>query len=178
MTMDFDQELPSPGRGRETRQNQPAAARAKTMPREPQPVAGTRPGENGAAGRGAAKNSLAGTLRVSVEAGECGPLITVAGEADVTTAAQLADVITAQLATGTLYLTVDTAELSFADSMTISILTGAARSLKELGGGLVLLRPQSHLTRILAILGADQVLTIHGATDLPPGHEGGIEDSP
>jgi anti-anti-sigma factor len=96
-----------------------------------------------------------------VAAGECGPLISLAGEADVTTAAQLTDVITAQLATGTMYLTVDTAELSFADSMTISILTGAARTLKELGGRLVLLRPQSHLIRILTILGADQVLTIH-----------------
>jgi anti-sigma B factor antagonist len=112
-------------------------------------------------GGGTRRNSLASTLRVSVAAGECGPLVSLAGEADVTTAAQLTDVITAQLATGTLYLTVDTAELSFADSMTISILTGAARTLKELGGRLVLLRPQSQLIRVLAILGADQVLTIH-----------------
>ena len=73
--------------------------------------------------------------------------------------------LTAQLATGTLYLTVDAAELSFADSMTISIVAGAARALKKMGGGLVLLRPQRHLIRVLTMLGADQVMTIMGATE-------------
>ncbi len=124
-----------------------------------------------------AKNSLVSTLRVSVTAGEAGPLITLAGEADVSTAAQLNDVITAQLASGTIYLTIDVAELSFADSRSISILTGAARILKELGGRLVLLRPRGTLIRILTILGADQLLTIHQATGLGPGRGSDADSS-
>lgn len=100
------------------------------------------------------------TLRVSVAAGEAGPVITLSGEADITNTAQLSDVITAQLASGSVYLTIDAADLSFADSMSIGVLTGAARTLRELGGGLILLRPRSNLVRILELLGADQMLTI------------------
>ena len=105
------------------------------------------------------------TLRVSVAAGDSGPIITLSGEADVSNATQLRDVITAQLATGTVYLTINMAELSFADSYSIGILTGAAKTLKELGGRLVLLRPQKALVRTLTLLGADQVLTIHAPSD-------------
>jgi anti-anti-sigma factor len=124
------------------------------------------------------KQSLGSTLRVSVTAGDSGPIITLAGEADVTNAGQLHDVITAQLATGTVYLTIDAAELSFADSRSIGILTGAAKTLKELGGGLVLLRPQRALVRTLTLLGADRVLTIHPATDITHEPKGDTPDSP
>lgn len=100
------------------------------------------------------------TLCLSVTAGESGPLIIMSGEADASNAAELSDVIAAQLAGGTACLTVDAAELSFADSMAVSVLTGAARTMKKLGGDLVLLRAQGQLLRVLTILGADQVLTI------------------
>ena len=100
------------------------------------------------------------TLRVSVAVGEPGPIITLSGEADASNAAQLSDAIAAQLASGAVYLTIDAAALSFADSMSIGVLTGAAKALKELGGRLVLLRPQESLVRTLTLLGADRVLTI------------------
>lgn len=118
------------------------------------------------------------TLRVSVATGESGPIITLSGEADATKAARLREVITAQLASGTVYLTIDAAELRFADSMSIGVLTGAAKTLKELGGGLVLLRPQAALVRTLALLGADQMLTIHAATDIAHDPEGDAGDNP
>lgn len=108
----------------------------------------------------AAKNSLVSTLRLSVATGESGPLVMMSGEADASNATELSDVIATQLASGAACLTVDAADLSFADSMAISVLTGAARALKALGGELVLHRAQSHLIRALTILGADQVLTI------------------
>lgn len=109
------------------------------------------------------------TLRVSVAAGEPGPVITLSGEADITNTAQLSDVITAQLASGAVYLTIDAAGLSFADSTSIGVLAGAARALRELGGGLILLRPRSNLVRTLTLLGADQMLTIW-----PSGHRPNI----
>ncbi|MBV9096179.1 MAG: hypothetical protein JO132_20280 [Streptosporangiaceae bacterium] len=40
-------------------------------------------------------------LRTSVSAGEYGPLITLSGEADITTAAQLSELLTAQMSGGT-----------------------------------------------------------------------------
>lgn len=113
---------------------------------------------------GAAKQGLVSTLRVFVAAGESGPILTLSGEADVTNADQLRDAISAQLASGTVYLTIDAAELSFADSGSIGILAGTAKSLNQLGGRLVLLRPQDSLVRTLTLLGVDQVLTVHRAS--------------
>jgi len=117
---------------------------------------------------GGAKPLVHGTLKISVTTGESGPVIILEGEADVSNAAQLSDVIIAQLASGTLYLTIDTARLSFADSMSIGVLTGAARTLTNLGGRLILLHPQERLLRTLTLLGADQVITIRGKPPTRP----------
>lgn len=98
-------------------------------------------------------------------AGEPGPVITMSGEADIASAGQLREVLTSQLATGALYLTIDAAGLSFADSAAVSVLIETAEHLNDLGGGLVLLHPQSNIVRVLSILGADQVITIRAPID-------------
>lgn len=112
-----------------------------------------------------------GPLTVSVAAGASGPVIVLSGQADLTCVGRLSAPITAHLASGTRRLTIDAAELSFADSMSIRILLLAAKTLKERGGGLVFLRPQPAVARILEILGADQVMAIrreaHGEPESP-----------
>jgi anti-anti-sigma factor len=108
------------------------------------------------------------TLRASVSAGESGPVITLSGETDVTTVAELSKLVTAQLSGGTLHLTIDAAGLSFADSASVRVLALAARTLQQRGGGLVLLRPQRVLTRILEVMGVDQMITIRGQTEIRP----------
>jgi uncharacterized cupin superfamily protein len=50
------------------------------------------------------EESLVSVLRASVSAGEYGPLITLSGEADVTTAAELGELMTVQLDGGTWHL--------------------------------------------------------------------------
>jgi anti-anti-sigma factor len=107
------------------------------------------------------------TLRASVSAGESGPVITLSGETDVTTVAELSKLVTAQLSGGTLHLTIE-AGLSFADSASVRVLALAARTLQQRGGGLVLLRPQRVLTRILEVMGVDQMITIRGQTEIRP----------
>jgi anti-anti-sigma factor len=91
-------------------------------------------------------------------------VITLSGETDVTTVAELSELITTQLSGGTLYLTIDASGLSFADSASVRVLALAARTLQQRGGGLVLLRPQQVVARILDIMGVDQVITIRGQT--------------
>jgi anti-anti-sigma regulatory factor len=44
------------------------------------------------------------------------------------------------------------------------VLVLAARTLKERGGGLVLLRPQHGVARMLEITGADQMIAVRGDT--------------
>jgi anti-sigma B factor antagonist len=107
-------------------------------------------------------------LRASLTAGESGPLIVLRGEVDLTNAAELSELVTGQLADGTLHLTVDVAGLDFADTASIRVFLLTAKTLRQRGGGLVLLRPQRALARILEILGAEEVLAIREGTGAIP----------
>lgn len=95
-------------------------------------------------------------------------MITLSGEVDITTAAELNELITGQLAEATQQLTIDVVGLDFADTAAIRVLLIAARRLRQRGGGLVLLRPQRALARVLEILGADEVVEIRGETEAGP----------
>jgi anti-anti-sigma factor len=99
-------------------------------------------------------------LEALVEAGASGPVIMLAGEADMTGARQLDALIARQIAAGTCQLTIDVSGLRFADSASIRVLALAARTLTERGGNLVLLDPQPSVARVLALLGVDQFVTI------------------
>jgi anti-sigma B factor antagonist len=88
----------------------------------------------------------------------------LSGETDIATVAELSELVTAQLAGGTVHLTIDVSGLSFADSASVRVLVIAARTLKERGGGLVLLRPQHGVARMLGITGADQMIAVWGDT--------------
>ena len=101
-------------------------------------------------------------LAASVVAGASGPVVVLSGDADLTSAAQLSALITAQLSGGTRQLTIDVSGLRFADTASIRTLVLAARTLKERGGSLVLLRPQETMSKVLDLLGAAQAFSIHG----------------
>ena len=92
----------------------------------------------------------------------------LSGETDIATVAELSELVTAQLAGGTVHLTIDVSGLSFADSASVRVLVLAARTLKERGGGLVLLRPQHGVARMLQITGADQMIKVRGETEVTP----------
>lgn len=105
-----------------------------------------------------------GMLRTSVVAGESGPVVVLAGEADLTCVGQLGVLITGQLAGGARQLTIDVSGLRFVDSASIRTLVLAARTLTERGGSMVLLNPQKSVARVLALMGVDQMVTIRGKT--------------
>ena len=67
-----------------------------------------------------------------------------------------------------MHLAIDVSGPSFADSASVRVLVIAARTLTERGGGLVLLRPQHEVARLLEITGADQMITIRGETRSRP----------
>ena len=108
-------------------------------------------------------------LDASVAAGRSDPVITLSGEADLVSLAKLCALISGQLAGGTRELTIDASGLGFADTASIRALLLAARTLRERGGRLILLHPQPPVAKVLALLGADQMLTIRGKTPGEPG---------
>jgi anti-anti-sigma factor len=103
-------------------------------------------------------------LEISVTAGAPGPVVTLSGEADLTTVAELSETLTAQLASDVRHLTVDLSGLRFADSAVIRELVMAGRALKDRGGGLVLDNPQPAVARALSLLGVDQAIKVRDET--------------
>lgn len=101
-----------------------------------------------------------GKLRAVAAARDGGPVITLAGEADMTSAGRLDAVIRTQLAGGAANLTIDASGLRFADSSAVKVLAMTARTLAERGGALMLLDPQPPVIRILELSGISQLLTI------------------
>ena len=117
-------------------------------------------------------------LRASVSAGESGPVITLSGETNLATVAELSELVTTQLSGGTRHLTIDAAGLGFTDSASVRVLVLAATTLQKRGGGLVLLRPQRAVARMLEIMGADQMITIRGEAAVTPEPEGDAGEPP
>ena len=107
-------------------------------------------------------------LEISVAAGESGPVVTLSGEADITTVLGLSEARTAQLASGTRHLTVDLSGLRFADSAVIRELVMAGRKLKDRGGGLALAYPQPVVARALSLLGVDQAIELRDGMSAGP----------
>jgi anti-sigma B factor antagonist len=91
-------------------------------------------------------------------------VLSLSGEADITTADELSDALAAQLATGAPRLTVDLSGLRFADSTVIRALVLADRTLKGRGGGLELVRPQPAVARAMSLLGVDRVIEVRDGT--------------
>jgi anti-sigma B factor antagonist len=116
-------------------------------------------------------------LELSIAGGDLCPVITLSGQADLTTVAPLSELLTAQLSRGMTRLMVDAAELSFADSMAVRTLVLAALTLKDRGGGLVLLHPQPPVARMLALIGADQVITVDAEPTITPAQKGSTESA-
>ncbi|HUN36513.1 MAG TPA: STAS domain-containing protein [Trebonia sp.] len=103
-----------------------------------------------------------GLLTITVARGDHGPVISLAGEADITTVPQLAAALAAAADGGARHVTVDLSALRFADSATVGALVTASRSLRAVGGVLELARPQPTVARTLRLLGVDQVIAVIG----------------
>ena len=110
-------------------------------------------------------------LKASVAAGESGPLVMLSGEADLASARELSELLTAQLAGGVERLLVDVSGLRFADSASVRALVLAGKTLRERGGAVVLARPQPAVARVLELMGADQLLVVQGGAAKGSGSE-------
>jgi anti-sigma B factor antagonist len=101
------------------------------------------------------------TLTVTVTVGRSGTVLVLSGESDITTTRELGQFLAAALSDGTTRLMIDVSGLRFADSATIQTLLHAARVLKDRGGTMILLRPRPNVARVLALTGADTIMTVH-----------------
>lgn len=103
-------------------------------------------------------------LTVSVASAESGPVLVLAGEADVTSVERLDQALAAQLAGQAVQLTIDATDLRYVDSAAMRMLMTAAMKARTQDGGVTLLNPQPPVARMLDLLCADQVLSIRGGS--------------
>ena len=99
-------------------------------------------------------------LEVSVHAGELGPVIVLAGDADGSSATQLNEALTAQVSGRTTHLTIDATELRSIDPATAQTLTLAALIVMVQGGSTVLVNPQEPVLKMLTHTRTTEMFTM------------------
>src|SRR6186713_1635015 len=97
----------------------------------------------------------------TIDGGEPVVVIAVHGQADLHTAPELRNAITAALDGGAAGLVIDLSEASFIDSMTLGVLLGAVKRLRPSGGRVSVVCTDSHIRRIFEITLLDRVFAIH-----------------
>lgn len=103
-------------------------------------------------------------LEVSVEAGDLGPVIVLAGDADGSPTMQLDEALTAQVSTRTSHLTIDVTNLRSIDPATAQTLMLAALIVMVQGGSTVLVNPQEPVLKMLNHTPATEMFTIQART--------------
>jgi len=106
-------------------------------------------------------------LEVSVQAGDLGPVIVLAGDADGSPTMQLDEVLTAQLSGQTTHLTIDATDLRSIDPATAQTLMLAALIVMVQGGSTMLVNPQEPVLKMLSHTRTTEMFTIR--TQRPAG---------
>jgi anti-anti-sigma factor len=121
------------------------------------------------------------SLEVSIATGAPGPVLVLAGEADVTSITRLDEALTAQIAGQAVQLTIDAANLRYADSASMRTLVMAAMKVRTRAGSVTLLDPQPPVARLLDLLRIVEMFSIrrraadetHPDTSAADGRPGG-----
>jgi anti-anti-sigma factor len=96
-------------------------------------------------------------LEVSVASGPFGPVLVLAGEADLTSVTRLDEALTAEICGQAVRLTIDATDLRFADLASMRTLVTAAMKVRTRDGSVTLLNPQPPVARMLDLLHADEL---------------------
>jgi len=88
------------------------------------------------------------------------PVLTPAGEVDISTVETLRDRLGGWLDEGKLRLVVDLGQLDYLDSTGLGCVAAARKKAQDLGGDLVLVCTRPRILRLFTITGLDAVFTI------------------
>lgn len=89
-----------------------------------------------------------------------GPLIVLAGDADLTAAADLDEMVIGAVANAERLVTVDLSDATLIDSRTIAVLVEWTEKLSSTGGKLQIICADPNILRLLARIGLDRTLNV------------------
>ncbi|GAA4410046.1 anti-sigma factor antagonist BldG [Fodinibacter luteus] len=90
-------------------------------------------------------------------------VVTVAGEVDVYTAAQLRAALDEEIAAGRPCLVVDLEQVTFLDSTGLGVLVGRLKLVRNQSGWLKIVCSNDRILRVFRITGLDKVFGIHAS---------------
>lgn len=88
-------------------------------------------------------------------------VLTIQGEIDVYTSAQLKETVVSTIAEGVKYIVMNLSQVEYLDSTGLGVLIGSLKHLKERQGNLILVSPSMRITRIFEITGLYKIFTIY-----------------
>ena len=92
-------------------------------------------------------------------------VVTVAGEVDVYTAAQLRAVLDEEIGAGHARLVVDLDEVSFLDSTGLGVLVATLKHVREVDGHLHVVVSRPRVLKVFTLTGLDAVIALHPTLD-------------
>ncbi len=108
-----------------------------------------------------ARPTQTGVLTISVSAGPAHTLLTVAGECDIRTSADLLEALSAQVAGEESRIVLDLSALRFLDVAGTHALLAARTALDGRGGSLALAAPQPIVSRMLELTRAAHLIPVY-----------------
>lgn len=105
-------------------------------------------------------------------------VVTVAGEVDVYTAAQLRSALEDRIAAGQTAIVVDLEDVGFIDSTGLGVLVGRLKTLRKTGGWLSVVCTNERILRLFGITGLDRVLPVHDSVDAAVAAAGSVLAEP
>lgn len=93
------------------------------------------------------------------------PVLTIHGEADISSAPALRDGLTALIESGSKAVLVDLTDVAFLDSTGLGVLVSARNAAVEAGGALPIACDDGRILKLFKITGLEQVFDIHPTVD-------------
>ena len=107
-------------------------------------------------------------LFVSIKASGPWAILQIAGEIDLNTAPKLKEAIIGSLKDGFRKIALDLTNVGFLDSTGLAAMVSGVRRANEASGGLVLINPNEHIQRILAVTDLGKIFPVFdNAESLP-----------
>lgn len=109
-----------------------------------------------------ASSSGVGEFRVDEQHPSPGvAVVSVQGDADMHVAPELRDRLSGAVDGGVKHLVLDLSDTTFVDSMTLGVLLGSSKHLRDRGGELRLVVPRAEIRRIFEITLLDRIFPLH-----------------
>jgi anti-sigma B factor antagonist len=108
----------------------------------------------------------------ATDAGNGVARVTVAGEADLSTAPELRQALLGAIDGGARFVLVDLSQTTFIDSTTLGVLMGGVKRLAPRGGEMAIVCPDANIRKIFEITLLDRVFAIFDEVDAGVEHLG------